>query len=71
MPQHYLGPRRQYTVRTSVEVNLDDSARRHGYSSVSRWLADLAYTQVGRDDLALGPDRQEEEDNSQQLRLIG
>ena len=70
MPQHYLGPRRQYTVRTSVEVNLDDSARRQGYSSVSRWLADLAYTQVGRDDLALGPDRQEEEDNSQ-LRLIG
>lgn len=70
MPQHYLGHRRQYTVRTRVEADLDVSAHRAGYTSVSRWLADLAYAEAGRPDLRLGPDLAEEEANGQ-LRLTG
>lgn len=69
MPQHALGPRRPYTVRVPENVDVAAAAKLAGYSNVSRWLADLAVTNAGRPDLALGPDRSDDVTEGQQLEL--
>ena len=66
MPQQSLGNRRGYMVRADVRAPFAEVAAEHGYSSVSRWLADIGYQAAGMDELMLGPDK---ETNDRQLRL--
>ena len=53
-------------VRASTRADFAAVAAERGYSSVSRWLADVGYQAAGMDELVLGPDRKGDQD---QLRL--
>lgn len=51
MPVPSKGPRRYYTVRLPLEIDVEAIARVRGCSSVSQFLADVICQEVGRPDL--------------------
>lgn len=66
MARQHLGDRHAYMVRASTRADFAAVAAERGYSSVSRWLADVGYHAAGMEELVLGPDRKGDQD---QLRL--
>jgi hypothetical protein len=56
MAQPNLGKRREHMVRVPEPVDVSELAARSGYSTVSRYVADLLCDKADRSDLKVGPD---------------
>ncbi len=67
MAQPNLGKRREHMVRVPAPIDVPDLAARAGYSTVSRYVADLLCDLDGQPELKVGPDLLKEE----QLPLTG
>lgn len=67
MAQPNLGKRREHMVRVPAPVDVPELAARAGYSTVSRYVADVLCDLGGLPELKLGPDLSKEE----QLPLTG
>lgn len=57
MAQQNLGERKDWMVRVPKDVNCKAIAAAAGYSSVSRYGADMFCLAAGKPDLMVGPDR--------------
>ena len=61
MAQPNLGKRTEHMVRVPVPVDVPELAARAGYSTVSRYVADLLCEIAGQPELKVGADRSKED----------
>lgn len=65
----YMGPRKDYLIRIPQTVDLRSLATEAGYSTVSRYAADVFCDISGQPEKKVGPDQSKEGDTGGQLRL--